>query len=251
MSSLAIAVPYPGGISATSGSGVDNLLTRSPKEVYQAGASSGTLTWDFGSTQPFDTVYLGSTNAPPGAQWSVSYGIGSGTETIAVPTEAVIEPGLWFGVDRRYPVHFYAKLPAPVSARYVAIQFSGAPAFQAGKLVVSVSFQPENGREFGSGRQMIDTGSAESLLDGGFGIEDGVVKSMFRWTMGDLSDAEVAIMEAIARRSGTTRPVIVCEDPDRTPGLQERLHYGLFGIEAFERTAPGATRWGLSVTDWL
>ena len=121
-----------------------------------------------------------------------------------------------------------------------------------GVLLVGLAFQPAHNQEWGAGRQPIDTGVKDPLLGGGFGILEGARKARYRWTLGDLTEAEADALYGLALDQGETSPLLVVEDPDATMGLNERLHYGLFdGFEAYERANPSQTRWGLSVTQWV
>lgn len=149
--------------------------------------------------------------------------------------------------------HGLFRFPA-VLARFITVAFNqpANPILQVGLLLVGVAFQPTHNREWGSGRQIVDTGSREPLLGGGFGIGEGVRKAVFRWNLGDLTDAEVESLYDMALDRGETRPILVVEDPDATTGLNERIHYGLFDrFDAYERLGPGRTTWALSVTQWV
>ena len=113
------------------------------------------------------------------------------------------------------------------------------------------SWQAEWGHEWGAGRFIEDTGTAERLFGGGFGIDEGVAAGGYQWTFGDLQPAETEALYQLVKERRTTRTVLVVEDPEQSPGLNERIHWGLFRkLEPFERADPLNTKWSLSVGDW-
>lgn len=236
-------------ISGVTGSGAANLLTPSPKEAWIA-QSVGTsiIDIDLGANTEIDSIFLGSTNAAAGATWSIERGTGLGTGLTAL---------IAAGTPFRHPEspgprhHGFAHLGASVTGRYFRIaitQTDTAPLF-AGTLVIGRAFTAPY--EYGAGRIAIDTGAREALQDGGFGIGDGVVKAGFRWTFAGLSTTQVNALWTIAIDRGERRPVLVVEGAEGEARRNEELHYGLFdSFEAYEREAPEATRWSLSMTEW-
>lgn len=247
------------GHAVSGGSGAGNLLTPDPREVWVCNSStSASVLFDFGSPQSFDSIFLGFTNLQPGANWSVASGATSAASDSAhIVAQSIVEPIVAYGFDRSIGriVHLYAKLPDVVTARYVRIDMAqsggGLPNIRAGILVVNRCFQPTWPQELGAGRMVIDTASRDRLPGGGFAIGDGVIKSSFQFTLGDLDDAEVQAIYALARINGERRPVLVVEDPDVSTGLQERIRWCVLDrLEAYERRGAGLTRWGLRVEDW-
>ena len=121
--------------------------------------------------------------------------------------------------------------------------------------VVSFSdniFRSEWGYEWGAGRPLDDTSAVERLPSGSFAIDRGVVTSGYQWTFGDLSHDERERLYDIHRAVGRSRSVLVIEDDDRTPGLYERMHWGLLAkLDTYARVDPTATTWGMQVADWL
>lgn len=252
MSNMLVIKPIlPTGGGASRGTGYANLLTPDPKEIWTDTTVGSNVTFSFflGGTISINFVMLGFITAAAAATMKVTAGVGNYTDftlrnTSLIQTTGALGPryhGIWSGT--------------PVSVSDVQItlnQPAGADPITAGVLLVGSAFQPTYNREWGSGRQVIDTGSKEALLGGGFGVGEGARKAGYRWTLGDLSDAEVASLYAIALDRGETRPIVVVEDPDNTAGLNERIHYGLFDrFEAYERANPQQTRWSLSMTEWV
>lgn len=246
MSNTLILKPLAVTVTPTvsSGTGAANLITDDPKEVWIAGsAGAATITLDLGVAQPLDTVFLGFTNLLMGDKVVVQSGNASNlSDGVALETRIVIDP-----LDITHMV-FTGTLR---THRYVRASITTTVTPQAGLMRVGVKFQPTFNREWGSGRAIIDTGSKDPLLGGGFGIGEGTRKSAFRWTFGDLNDDEVDTLYDVAVDRGETRPVVVVEDPAVTVGLGKRIHYGLFDrFEFYERANPRQNRWSLSLQGW-
>lgn len=255
---MAMIIVSPMSVAAVTtsrGAGAANLLTADPKEVWadSVAGSAASIDIDLGSVQSIDTIFLGyAYDVAPGAIWSISGGTASYTgsviqaaTTLRVPDVAGQAPAmshaLWFGGAR--------------AVRYLRItvtQTAGWPPLKIGVLLVGRAFQPILGREWGSGRRPIDTGTATPLAGGGYGIAEGVRKRGFYWTFGDLTADEVEALEAIALDRGETRPLLVVEDAAGTAGLRSRIHYGLFErFRSFERRNKAQTRWELGVEEWV
>jgi len=226
-------------------------LTPNPKEGVSIAANTTSIfAYDFGTPAPsIDFAYVGYHSAAVGGgssftvAQSASYG-GANTTTLA---NAVSMAPLGLG----YPNHSIARF-APQSSRYLNLSIAaGSSAITVGVIMLGLTFQPTYGHEYGSGRLITDTGSAERLFGGGFGIYEGERAGGWQWTLGDLTDAEVRTLYQLAKDRGATRSVLVVEDPDLTDGLNERIHWGLFSkLDAYERFAPNATRWSLRIDDW-
>jgi hypothetical protein len=247
-SPLPIAALVVGG-TAGAGSGYANLLTSDPKEIFVAGAGNAqtVIDIDLGSAADVDFFFLGFTNMSLAATWSIdkATGLGSGLANL-VPTGAT-RP--FDALGSRW--HAFAQLAAPANSRYFRIKVdqTGA-ALQAGILMLGKKFQAPY--ELGGGRTVIDTGAKEPLPSGGFGLGDGVVKAGLRWTFPDLSPADRRKLWSIVYGRGERQPVVVVEETGEDAGLHEEIHYGLFDrFQAYEREAPGATRWALSMTEWV
>jgi len=222
------------------------LLTPSPKEAALSAGGARTIDIDLGQAIPVDMITLAHTNAPDGFAFSVSYGVGGYSEhalgnLVAAPARKVV-----------LPRHMLMVVDEPVTARFIRLSSAAVPAgFYAGILSVSQAMRTQYGHEWGSGRFVVDTGSAARLMSGGFGINRGARFGGWQWTFGDLDDAETDALYAMQLRAGMTSPIIVVEDPDITAGLNERIHYGLLTrLEAFERQDTTKTRWLMRVEDW-
>jgi hypothetical protein len=243
------------GVVASRGSGVANLLSPDPKEVW-ADAGAGTaavLTVDLGAVRTIDTVFLGAVRAPAAAaSWNVTGGTAGPSEMTLQAADALRVPD----TAGEMPATSHALWHGPLTAvRHLAIgvvQPAGSPPITAGVLLVGRAWRSAKGREWGGGRQPIDLGSATPLASGGFAMVPGARKRAMTWTFGDLTVEEAEQLEAIALRRGTTDPVLVIEDASRTAGLRGRLWYSKFNRwAANERRNRAQTRWEVGVEEWV
>ena len=242
-------------IAASRGSGVANLLSRSPKEVWidSAVGSAATIDIDLGAATSIDTVYLGYVSPPvAGAVWTITGGLAGYAETTLKASGALR------AVDSasRAPSRTHALWTGnAASVRYIRIsvtQPAGNAVLSAGVVMVGAAWRPTFNMEWGAGRRVIDTGSATSLPDGGFATVAGARKRAFSFSLGDLSSAEVDALEEMLLDLGETSPALVVEDSDANTGQRGRIHYGLFqGLKAFERRNPAQTRWELNFEEWI
>jgi hypothetical protein len=235
-------------IVTASGAGVTNpsrVLTPDPKEAAFWTGGAGSITLDLGAVTSIDTVFAGYTG-PVAMDVATST---DGNSFAALPGATLraddIPPDLFAPI-----YHAVAIASAPVSARYVRIGGNFPANTPLGVVAVGRAFVSTWGHEWGAGRPIEDTGTAERLIGGGFGIEEGVRVGGYQWTFGDLTDDEVRALYAIGRDRGSTRSVLVVEDPDRTAGIHERIHWGLARFDTYERLAANATRYGLAIRDW-
>lgn len=246
MTGLQIIRPLPAQVTAT-GSGVDNLLTPSPREIWVAGAAGPqAIDIDLLSPQSIDAIYLGFTDARADAVWTI--------QSIAAIGGAVTATHMAAGSMRlagnirdRFPV--FARLPAPVTGRYFRIVVNQPTVpISIGNLVVGLAL--EWPYAYGSGRQPIDTSRVVQLPDGGFGIDPGVVKAMFQWRFVDLDSDTLDKLWMIAEDRGESKPLVIVEGPT-SPPKATAVHYGLFRrFEQFEREDAAATKWALTVEEW-
>lgn len=254
MTALLIVEPMTIGLASSRGSGVANLATSNPKEVWAdtGVGSAATITIDLGSVRPVDTVMLGYLRqAHAGATWSVTGGIANPAEQILQEVAPLRVPDV---VSRFAATSHAVWHGGAVNVRYVAIsitQPAGSAFLTAGVLVVGRSFSAAWNHEWGAGRRPIDTGSATSLPSGGFAIVEGARKRALTWTFGDLTTAEVDQLEGIALERGETATALVIEDADRTAGLWARIHYGLFKWKPFERRNRAQSRWEMEIEEWV
>lgn len=255
MSALMILPPLPiAGITATRGSGAANLMTPHPNEVWADATvgSAASINVDLGGTATIDTIFLGHVRpAALAATWQVSGGVAGPTEKVLVSTRTLRVPD----IQGRTPAlsHALASIAA-TAVRYLRIdvtQPAGSQPLTIGALVVGRAWSPSFNHEWGSGRRPIDTGTSTALPDGTFATVQGVRKTGWSWTLGDLTDIETDILQDIALQVGETNPLVVVEDPAATTGLRRRIHYSRFvQLRAFERAQPGRTRWELSCEEW-
>lgn len=256
MGNVLILSPAPiTSIAATRGSGVANLLTPSPKEVWvdTVDGSAASINIDFGAMVAIDTVFLGSVYPPAaGATWSITGGAAGYT------TSTLKASGPLRAIDSasRSPLRTHAFWKGAVAnIRYLSInvmQPSGSGPLSAGVVLAGKAWQPTFNMEFGSGRRVIDTGTVASLPDGGFATMTGARKRAFSWTLGDLSVAETDALEDLLLDHGETVPLLVVSDPDATTGQRGRIHYGLFtGLKAYERQDPTQTKWAFDFEEWM
>lgn len=253
MSGVLFASPLPvAAIAASRGGGAGRLLTADPREAWidSLVGAPVTFTLDLGTVRDIDCLFLGFTNAIAGATWSATGGLAhAGEAQLLAPTDFPV-PGSEEG-----RAHGLALLPALATVRHLAItlqQPAGGPALVAGVLAIARALQPEWGHEWGGGRGLLDLAPVTRHSGGGFGVGSGARKATWQATLGDLSDAELADLWALARRHGESRPLLLVEEPSRTAGLADRMHWGKFDrIEPYERRAVGETRWGVRFEDWL
>ncbi len=242
-------------IAVSRGAGAANLLTFDPKEVWTDAAVStaANLDLDLGAVSSVDTIALAAIyGAVAGASWTISGGTVGYTDAVIKAASALraidatgqspsISHALWTG--------------AAVNLRYIRIavtQPAGNPVLSIGRALAGAAFVPQYNKEWGAGRGVIDTGTATRLPSGGFAVVDGARAGSYAWTLGDLSEAEYEALYALQLEAGTTRPVLVVEDPAATTAQRNRIHYGLLtGLRKFERRNPKQTRWELSMEEWI
>lgn len=252
---LILASLAKSAVAVSRGTGGTNLLTPDPKEVWTdtAVGSAVNIDVDFGSVQAVNTVFLGAIrNAVAGAVWTITGGAAGYTDATlkasgalravdAAGQSPVTTHGFWTG--------------ASTNLRYLRLtltQPASNPVLQAGVIMAGTAFQSQFNKEWGSGRGVIDTGSATRLPGGGLAIVEGARLGSYGWTFGDLSDAETETLHAIALELGETGPVLVAEDPAATTGQRGRLHYGKFtGLRKYERRNPRQTRWDFAMEEWI
>lgn len=247
MSSLIISRPIkPVAFSGSPAATYDRALSGDPKEAAVLAATPGVWNLDYGAAVTLDSVFIGYHTAPAGPTMTVTTSATLGGAPVATPQPALS----LLPVAADMYAHGFAKF-TPTTSRYWTITLSTGT-YNVGVVALGQSMQPTYGREYGSGRGLTDLSNVSRLFGGGFGIDEGAIIPWFEWNMGDLTDAEVETLYSMLRRSAESRSIVVVEDPDRTAGMHERIHYGLLAkVDKFERFAPGATRWGMRVDDWL
>jgi len=255
MGNILMTEPTPiAAIAASRGTGIANLLTVDPREVWldSAVGTAATIDIDLGVERIINTIFLGCLfDAAPAATWTITGGAAGYTtqaivtaQPLRVPdragTRRMMSHALWFGVAQR--------------VRYLRIaitQPAGASPLAIGALIVGNGFQPALNKEWGAGRGVKDTGTVTRLASGSVSVVEGARYATYAWTLGDLTVDEADRLFEMQLGVGESRPILVVEDPDRTAGLRNRIHYGaLTGLRAFERRNVRQTSWQLTVEDW-
>lgn len=247
----ALVNPLPMAITAPANIvGAARLATPEPKEVAVAGDLPGnwSIVVDLGSAQLIDTVAVLFLR---GDDPSVVcyYGLDNVWQQQFAPNAAAL-PTL-ASDQRRDRV---MTVPAPVRARYVGIgrERASASRVELGVIVIGRAFRPQWGGEWGGGVGLADTGQVTRRRDGGFAIDSGTAAPTLQWIFGDLSDDERRQLFAIVQDRGETKPLLAIEGGDGGPTTSEEVHWGLLTrIEAYERQAPGMTRWSMRFQDWI
>lgn len=241
-------------ITASRGSGIGNLLSGSPKEIWADSASGSTVNIDIdlGSAQPIDTVYLGYVSPPDAtSSWTITAGAAGYTDAVikaSSPLRAI--DSLTRSPDRTHAL-WLGNIANVRYLRLSLVQPAGKPALSAGIVMAGKSWRPGFNMERGSGRRVIDLGSVVSLPDGGFAPVEAGRRREFSWTFGDLSESEADELEEHILDFGETRPLLVVEDPDARAGQRNRVHYGLLtGLKAFERKNAAQTSWEFTLQEW-
>ncbi len=247
MPGLLINKPISFVAAAAGWTGVANLDTKSPREICVApGVGAQSIEVDLLVDQDIDCFFLGATNARADAVWTIQTIAGPGGAVTATHVNAQTMR-LAGNIRSRY--HCLVRLAAPVAGRYFRITINQpTTVFEIGRLVVSLAFDWPYA--LGGGRAPVDTSRVVALPDGGFGVDEGVVKAMFQWRFLDLSPAALAKLWQIVEELGESRTLVVVEGPDYPP-LATSVHYGLFRrLEAFEREDPAQTKWAMTVEEW-
>lgn len=237
-----LAVAVAGG-----GTGLANLATSSPREVWATPAEFPVLLdLDLGAAVAIDSVALIAINAAPAALWQLERCTGPAGQG----AERVFERPLVLPGAVNPTGHAFAAI-APEARRWWRIkllQALGGPQLAVGRLVVGLSF--EHATSLGGGRLLVDPAPRQAFADGGFGVGEGTVKRIVRWRFEDLGDDDVERMERLAEDRGTSRPLVVVEHRPGGPRAID-VHYGLFGtFEANERADPKEWRWPFSLEEW-
>lgn len=253
MGSLVLVKPLAAVVATASQPRVLRLLTPDPKEacLFENNGTGYSLMLDYGAAVQADTAYLGYHTAAAGQSWRV-YATDQTYTNVVSEIETANTPLVPLGLG--FPYHQFKRVAVPVSSRYWRVDFGLGPSntsFTAGIFALGLAFQATWGVEMGAGRNVIDTGTAERLFGGGFAIDEGTRAAGFQWTFGDLQALEIRQLYQIVKDVGVTKTVLVVEDPDRTDGLNERVHWGLFSkLDFYERRDPANWKWSLQMSDW-
>lgn len=241
----AIMAPMPVALAGSVNlAGGARALNSEPREVAVASANFFALGVDLGVMRAVDTVALLYVRGGDAA--FTAFGGLAGMYEQQLGTAPLLTTQVTGDVR-----HSVIRLAQPVNVRYLVVHCDSSAPLQLGVMAVGRRFQPQWGAEWGGGVGLVDTGSATRRPDGGFGIDHGALAAQLQWTFGDLSDNERAALFGLLKNRGTTRPALVLEGDDNGPTMSEQVHWGLFTrIEAYERLAPGMSRWSLRFEDW-
>lgn len=226
-----------------------NLLTPSPAEVWVATSLSSTIFLDLGAERTLDSIYIGATNAAPDTQWRLHILDGPAGAIVSTPVPQRVLP-LTGATGVRQSA--FLRTAVPFTARYLSIVFTKAadPKLQVGNLVLGLAM--ELPYAMGAGRTPVDLSRRLSMISGGFGIEPGAMKSAFSFSLVDLDDATFEAIWAIVIDRGTVRPLVLVEGYSSASPIAPQVHYCTFEkFERPERESQAATRWSLSVEDWV
>lgn len=243
MSNVAIMRPLAATVAGNM-TNASRMATPDPKEVaYSAGGAARTIDLDLGAAQNVGAIYLGGVSGT--TAFAVTGGAGGYTESAL--GNILVAPKRTATAPRQYLLTF-----APASLRYIRLSAALADGFEVGVATALERFTPTYNHEWGASRTLLDTGSAQRLISGGFGINKGAVVPGWTFTLGDLLDDEREVLFDMLRKVGETSPIVIAEDPDVTADLDARLHYGIFQrIGGYERPSLGITKWALTVADWI
>lgn len=226
--------------------GQERLLTPDPKEAFFSSGTSVTVGLDLGASYSLDNFFLGFLSANVTAVT-----VFTGASLGALTTN---QGAMNLGPTTARRRHAWLKLGSPVSSRYVSFSVAAsAGGWTAGVAVAGLALQPTWGHEWGSGRMVDDRSAKQPLFGGGYAIERGARVPGWQWTLGDLTDAELATAFDLLQDVGQSGPVLVSEDPGAAqPALNENIHYGLFDkLEAYERQSPGQSRMSFRLLEWI
>lgn len=243
---LKLLLPEPATV-AGAGSGAENLVTASPREVWVSPETADRSVFlDLGEARTVDHLFVGAWIGDPATTVQVLRANGpAGAGAVEV---AASRPLLLPGAERDRSRHGLVAFPATLS-RHWQIRFGTPPAgLTVGRVALALAF--EHATSLGGGRLLVDPAPRQAFADGGFGVGEGTVKRIVRWRFEDLVDDEVERLERLGEDRGTSRPLVVVEHRPGGPRALD-VHYGLFGtFEATERADPRETRWAMSLEEW-
>jgi hypothetical protein len=261
-----------GQLSATATAGVDsafpvtNLLDRQPKVVLGSLAAGSApynlrIDIDFGADVSFDTLAVMFTNLSAAATWTI-YAAPASAGSLAETGPNTLVTGA-FGIAPQVPGRRRHALwtGAAVSRRWVRIYLT-EPSLQSpavircGLVLIGARWQPSDAfrnYDLGAGRGIDDQSIVRTLPGGESHAEEAAKVPIWSAVWSGLEHAEMRALWAIIAERGTSRPVLVVEDPSATDGQNEAMHYGLLTNvqQPFERTQANKTRIEMRVREML
>jgi len=246
MKALAIIKPEPFA-PVDPANTMARLTTPDPKEAATVNGTAS-IVFDFGYLIQLDTFFIGYHNGKAGQTWKIEPIDGPAGNPYIVFAQGSFDQFQGFG-----QFHTVVVGMTPYIARYwrLTIATGSTGSITMGVFAAGAAFVPMWGQELGAGRNITDTGTAERLFGGGFAIDEGARVGGYQWTFGDLQALEIRRLYQIVKDVGVTKTVLVVEDPEQTEGLNERVHWGLFGkLDFYERRDPANWKWGFQISDW-
>lgn len=236
-----------GAVTASSGTGGDNLMSPSPREVWQSAISTNHVLYlDLGSAAAFDTIYLGGCYVPVGTTWTVHIVEAIGGVVTTLATGNVLLPRA-----SAAPYQSVLTLGVAATSRYVRIDINTPTAVQIQLGIALVGLAFVHDKAFGGGRPLNDLSRITELQDGGFGIDEGAIKAGYRWRFIDLTPGELEQLWQLLASVGRKKPVVVVEDVSAGAITEPAVHYGVFDkFEPWERANAQDTIWALSLSEW-
>ena len=237
-------IPY--GASQVTGDSTDgvntnfpavNLADPQPKTVFRslaavaAGGKIHSIYVDLGADTPIDTVAAMFMDLDQsGLIYVYATTSASGGFSTAIGARVYAGDFAPSGITRESRQFALAQFTS-VSRRYIVVQLVIARAIgetmQIGICALGQRIAQASNFELGSGRKVEDQSIVRTLPGGETAIERGGRTPLWRATWSNLSESELANIWSLLVEIGTSAPVLLIEDPDRTTGLSERMHYGL------------------------
>jgi len=203
---------------------IERLQTRTIADIYRAGSGTAHLVADLGALRTVGYVgFLGHNMGSQGGAdtWRVRLSTADSTGAAGdAHTEAAGTVGLYADTRtamQRFEAEPFGRahrfLAAPVSARYVRIDFAMAalPYVQGGRLVVMNPWEPSRGFSFGAAWDP-DHGSRRLKTKGGqVYVDDGYFQRRLQFTLGAATQAEAfGQLEPLDMLAGMHGQVLVC-----------------------------------------
>lgn len=254
------------GINAAFPAG--NLADPQPKTVVQgntgAGAIGIVIDIDYGADVDMDGLAVIACNLSAASGIWDAFATVNGTPLPAIGAEtggqrlafAGINGAFGMAPTTRSAVRHGLALGATVSRRYVRVYLADLLAsnldgvVRAGIISAVKTVPLAWNYELGSGRKVEDQTITRALPGGETAVSRGGRTPVWRATWSNATDAEMRDLWALLLELGTGAPLVVCEDPDLTTGLNERIHYGLLaGLDFTERTQADKQRIDLTIRE--
>lgn len=260
MSNILILSPHAvASIAATSQNPsfpAAQLLDAQPRVIWRASAPLAVvIDIDLGKDQSVDTVFLGFTNASASSVWVINMASEAEGTAYFSNSASIAKDATFLAAEANSGVerpHAFWTGPAR-TARHIRLTLSGGgQIFEAGVVMVGRAFVPRYNIEWGAGRGVTDLSQINTLRGGTADVLQDAIIPTYRFTLGDLEDAEVRALWKTIKAHGRSKPLLVVENPGLSEGLQEAIHYGaLRDIAEYERLNPLKSRWEFTIQQWV